>query len=173
MSRIYSFLAALATVILFALVVWQMGYKAAQRDAKELEAKQLGQAFEQGREFGTVRDRVVTEYVDRVQIVEKRGATIIKEVPVYVSPKADAACAVNTGFVRLHDAAATGVDLPPTGNASAANDAPSGVALSAVAATNVANYTACNANAEQLSSLQILVREFQARQRGQPPPDER
>ena len=75
MSRIYSFLAALATVILFALVVWQMGYKAAQRDAKELEAKQLGQAFEQGREFGTVRDRVVTEYVDRVQIVEKRGAT--------------------------------------------------------------------------------------------------
>lgn len=167
MSRISPFWAALTTALfaLFVLFVWQMGYTAAQRDAKALEAEQLDKAFEQGREFGTVRDRVVTEYVDRVQIVEKRGATIIKEVPVYVSPKADAACAVNTGFVRLHDAAAKGVDLPPARDASPANDTPSGVALSAVAATNVANYTACNANAEQLSNLQTLVREFQARQR--------
>lgn len=164
MTRLYI---ALALVVAFVLVGigYRLGVDHEQGIKLQQSVERLNQAFEQGREFGTVRDRVVTEYVDRVQIVEKRGATIIKEVPVYVSPKADAACAVNTGFVRLHDAAAKGVDLPPARDASPANDAPSGVALSAVAATNVANYTACNANAEQLSSLQTLVREFQARQR--------
>ena len=169
MSRIYSFLAALATVILFALVVWQMGYKAAQRDAKELEAKQLGQAFEQGREFGTVRDRVVTEYVDRVQVIKERGATIIKEVPVYVSAKADAACIVNAGFVRLHDAGAK--SLPAPDPAGYADEASSGIALSTVAATTVENYTSCNANAEQLTMLQALLREYQVHgYGGQAPP---
>ncbi len=53
--------------------------------------------------------RVVTQYVDRVQVVRERGDTITKEIPVYVTPTADAACAVPVGFVRIHDAAAAGV----------------------------------------------------------------
>ena len=56
--------------------------------------------------------RVVTEYVDRVQVVRERGDTITKEVPVYVTPTADAACAVPAGFVHIHDAAAAGIAPP-------------------------------------------------------------
>ena len=55
--------------------------------------------------------KVVTRYVDRVRVVREKGDTIIKEVPVYVPAQADAACTVNRGFVRLHDAAAAG-ELP-------------------------------------------------------------
>ena len=55
--------------------------------------------------------KVVTQYVDRVQVVREKGDTIIKEVPVYVPVQADAACTINRGFVRLHDAAAAG-ELP-------------------------------------------------------------
>lgn len=136
------------------------------RDAQQVAAERLSQAFEQGQALGTVRDKVVTVYVDRVQVVEKRGATLIKEVPVYVSAKADAACVVPVGFVRLHDAGATGTEPAAPDSTGAADAAPSGVALSTVAATNVGNYTACHANAEQLSSLQAIVHDYQERQAG-------
>jgi len=98
--------------------------------------------------------QVVTEYVDRVKIVRQAGETIIKEVPVYVSAQADAACLVPRGFVRLHDAAAQGVVPEPAGNSDAA---PAGVALSAVAGTVAENYTACRENAEQLIALQSWI----------------
>ena len=64
--------------------------------------------------------KVVTQYVDRVRVVREKGDTIIKEVPVYVPVQADAACTINRGFVRMHDAAAAG-DLPePARDADAA-----------------------------------------------------
>lgn len=138
------------------------------RDAQQVAAEQLRQAFEQGQALGTVRDKIVTEYVDRVQVITERGQTIIQKVPVYVSAEADAACTVNAGFVRLHDAAAHALPAPePSG---AADDAPAGIALSAVGATTAANYAACNANAEQLTQLQELVRQYQAQQEGRAPP---
>ena len=104
--------------------------------------------------------KVITEYVDRVQIVRERGATITKEVPVYVTAQADAACSVPVGFVRIHDAAAQGTDLV---GPAADPDAPAaGVALSTVADTVASNYTACHANAEQVVALQAYINELLA-----------
>lgn len=101
--------------------------------------------------------KVVTEYVDRVHLMRVKGDTIIKEVPVYVPVQADAACTINRGFVRLHDAAAAG-ELPETAGDA---DAPApGIALSAVAGTVAANYQTCHENAEQLKALQAWVREM-------------
>lgn len=112
----------------------------------------------------TVRERqaqatvkVVTQYVDRVRVVREKGDTIIKEVPVYVPVQADAACTINRGFVRLHDAAAAG-DLPEP--ARDADAAAAGIALSAVAGTLAANYQTCHENAEQLRALQAWVSEM-------------
>ncbi len=96
-------------------------------------------------------------YTDRVRVVREKGDTIIKEVPVYVPVQADAACTINRGFVRLHDAAAAG-ELPET--ARDADAAAAGVALSAVAGTIAANYQACNESAEQLRALQAWVNEM-------------
>lgn len=99
--------------------------------------------------------RVVTEYVDRVQIVRERGDTITKEVPVYVTPTADAACAVPVGFVHIHDAAAAGI--APTGTAGDPDAPAAGVALSVVAETTAANYGQYHAAGEQVTALQQLV----------------
>ena len=59
------------------------------------------------------------------------------------------------GFVRLHDAAARGGDLSTASEgAGQSDDAPSGVALSAAAATIVANYGGCRADEQRLADLQ-------------------
>lgn len=100
--------------------------------------------------------KVVTQYVDRVQVVREKGDTIIKEVPVYVDREADRACVVPVGFVRVHDSAAANV---PVGDPGSSDAAPSGVALSAVAASVAGNYTTCHENAEQLIALQARVRD--------------
>ncbi|HEJ2438996.1 TPA: hypothetical protein SLZ45_000437 [Burkholderia multivorans] len=102
--------------------------------------------------------KVVTQYVDRVQVVREKGDTIVKEVPVYVDREADRACVVPVGFVRVHDAAAANV---PVGDPGSADAAPSGVALSAVAATVAGNYTTCHENAEQLIALQARVHDIE------------
>ena len=101
--------------------------------------------------------KVVTQYVDRVRVVREKGETIIKEVPVYVPVQADAACSINRGFVRLHDAAAAGELPEPARDADAAS---AGIALSAVAGTVAANYQTCHENAEQLRALQAWVSEI-------------
>ena len=121
-----------------------------QREAVQIAEQQQRQAQ------ATVK--VVTRYVDRVRVVREKGQTIVKEVPVYVPAEADAACSVNRGFVRLHDAAAGDVPEPATD----ADAAASGVALSAVAATVATNYQTCHENAEQLRALQTWVGEMTA-----------
>ncbi|RMX18080.1 hypothetical protein EBQ34_03190 [Vandammella animalimorsus] len=100
--------------------------------------------------------KVVTQYVDRVRVVREKGDTIIKEVPVYVPAQADAACTVNRGFVRLHDAAAAGELPTSTGDSDAAA---SGLALSTVAGTVTANYQTCHETAERLKALQEWIRD--------------
>ena len=131
-----------------------------------MQAQWAAAAQQQTLQTATIRERqaqatvkVVTQYVDRVRIVREKGDTIIKEVPVYVPVQADAACTINRGFVRLHDAAAAGELPEPARDADAAS---AGIALSAVAGTVAANYQTCQENAEQLRALQAWVREMGA-----------
>ena len=128
----------------------------AQWDAAiQQQALQTAAAIRERQAQATVK--VVTQYVDRVRVVREKGDTIIKEVPVYVPVQADAACTINRGFVRLHDAAAAGELPEPARDADAAA---AGIALSAVAGTVAANYQTCHENAEQLRALQAWVSEM-------------
>jgi len=95
--------------------------------------------------------KVVTQYVDRVRTVHVTGETLIKEVPIYVSPDSPA---LPGGFRMLHDAAALG-QLPDPARVA---DAPAVPAQDA-AATVAANYLTCRENAEQLTALQSWIRE--------------
>ena len=126
----------------------------AQWDAASA-AQQQAQAQIQTRQAeATVQ--VVTQYVDRIQVVREKGDTLIQEIPIYVPVHADAACTVHRGFVSLHDAAAAGKLPEPARDA----DAPAeGLALSAVAATVVTNYQTCHENSEQLKALQDWIRQ--------------
>jgi hypothetical protein len=87
---------------------------------------------------------------DRVRVVTR---TITKEIPAYVTLEADAGCVVPDGFRRLHDAAAAGV-LPAAEPPGKSADAPSGLALSAVADTVSRNYGICHETAERLKGWQ-------------------
>lgn len=91
---------------------------------------------------------VVTEYVDRVQIVKEAGKTIVKEIPVYVKVNNDH-CMLPAGFRLLHDAAATNTVPDPS---RIANEA--AVDAATVAETVAENYATCNEIREQLVSLQ-------------------
>ncbi|MEA9575667.1 hypothetical protein [Xanthomonas campestris] len=148
-------------IILLALIaalvggcVWQeQRVSDAQKQRKQaLDAKAAAIAE---RDSAKASTKIVVEYVDRVQIVREAGATITREIPIYVTQKADAACAIPAGFVRLHDAAATG---QPAGPSTGDPDAPAaGITLSAIAGTVADNYTSCHATATQLSALQDWI----------------
>ena len=119
---------------------WDADKKSMQLALAEAKAKQA-----------EVTTKVVTEYVDRVQVIREKGDTIIKEVPKYVP--------INTpdlpGGFRVHyDAAARG-ELPDS--AGIADAAP--VAAQDVAATTAENFQRCHQNAEQLTLLQKLLGE--------------
>ena len=93
---------------------------------------------------------------DRIRTVTR---TLIEEVSSHVPPAVDAAYALPRGFVRLHDAAAAGVDLPAAAaSPGQPDDAPSGVALSDAAAVIVGNYGACRADQARLATLQQWAR---------------
>lgn len=152
----YRLLALAALCIAVFSFGWLKGtsHVQAQWDAATA-AQQQAQAQAQTRQAETTV-QVVTQYVDRIQVVREKGDTLIQEVPVYVPVQADAACTVHRGFVSLHDAAAAG-ELPEP---SRDPDAPAeGLALSAVAATVVTNYQTCHENAEQLKALQDWIRQ--------------
>ena len=107
-----------------------------------------------------VTSRIETRAAEAQVQIRTVTRTLIQEVPVYVTPDADDRCIVPVGFVRLHDAAAAGGAVPEP--AGLADDAPSGLELSAVAAGVAENYgDVCRANAQQLSDLQAWVREQQ------------
>ena len=153
----YRLLALIALAVALLGFGWVKGaaHVQAQWDAAVQQRSLQVAAVRQKQAEATVK--VVTQYVDRVRIVREKGKTIIQEVPVYVPVQADASCAINRGFVRLHDAAAAGELPEPARDADAAA---AGIALSAVAGTVAANYQTFHENAEQLRALQVWVREM-------------
>jgi hypothetical protein len=97
-----------------------------------------------------VTEKVVTQYVDRVQVIHEQGKTLTKQVVKYVPLSTPD---LPYGFRLLHDAAATGVPLPETPGRL---DGPT-VPAAQVAGTIVDNYTGCRANGEQVKALQDWI----------------
>ena len=127
--------------------VWQL-------KVKELEttiAKQELAAAE-------VTTEVITQYVDRIKIVEGKTHEIIKKVPIYITKESDDKCVINNGFVILHDNAAKNEVPESTGTA---NEDSSDVKLSTVAETVSQNYGTYYQVVEQLKSLQSWINKQQ------------
>jgi hypothetical protein len=94
--------------------------------------------------------KVVTHYVDRVRAVHDTTQAIQREIPSYVTPATDRAFPLPVGFVRLHDAAATGVLPGPARDTDAtASDVTASQAVHVIAA----NYGACLEIREQLNAV--------------------
>lgn len=129
-AAVAAFLAKYWRQIGTAVIVAGLAYGIEQFGEHRIQAKwdlAVSQAAEKVQETKTEEAKetvkVVTEYVDRVQIVREKGATIIKEVPKYVTKEDDARCGtIGAGFVQLWNAANEG-ELPA---ASRDPDAPAG-----------------------------------------------
>lgn len=97
--------------------------------------------------------------------------TQIKEVPVYVTPEADARFPLPVGLVRLHDAAALGVDVADVPDpAGRPDDSASAVAASDLGGAIAGNYGECRADQARLIGLQGWVRDQAAAFTGKAPP---
>lgn len=99
-----------------------------------------------------VTTQVVTKYVDRIKLVEREGAEVIRYVEKLIPANTPD---LPSGFRVLHDAAALGqLPLSPT-----ATDGPPEVPVTVAAETIATNYQTCRLNIEQLKSLQDWVTE--------------
>lgn len=96
-------------------------------------------------------ERVRIVFIEKAAEIKWRTKTITERVREYVTAKDDAACPINRGFVRLHDAAASGT-VP--GSPARTDGEPSGVPLSTVAETVASNYGTAHLCAARLEAWQ-------------------
>ena len=121
-----------------------------KRDAANAEAiAALGSKNEE------IRERVVTEYVDRTRTIREKEYIYVtaanSEVPSqYI---------LSNGWVTLHNVAAAPVYVSPVPG-TVGDATPSGVTDNAALGTVVSNYSICKQNAEQLVALQRWVTEI-------------
>lgn len=102
------------------------------------------------RDLAKAKENVITVYVDRVKIVKEKEYVYIDK-----SKNVPSKCELSTGWVLLHDSAATGSEPDPTGVTDATS---SGIKDNKALETVVSNYSTCQQTAEQLKSLQEWVR---------------
>ena len=125
-------------------------------DVWQLKVKEMETAIaKQELAAAEVTHEVITQYVDRVKIVEGKTHEIIKKVPVYITKESDDKCTINNGFVSLHDHASKNEVPEPTGSV---NEDSSDVKLSTVAETVSQNYGTYYQVVEQLKALQSWIR---------------
>lgn len=146
---------AIATIAFTAVFCFglYLGNKMGVSSCYEATIEAQRHTIETGIKQAVVSDKTVTEYVDRVQIVQGKSREIIKEVKVYVQDT----CTLSGGFRLLHDSAIYN-ELPDPARIADAE----AIGLEAATQTILENYQACNVNAETLSSLQGWVREQSA-----------
>lgn len=150
-------LAALALALLLVAARVEVGRLERRIAASELARGAAVAAAAEARARQDERARQIEAVaVARIRKVREASQTLLEKVRAHVSSEADDRCVVPVGFVRLHDAAASG--LPASGPAGLADDAASGTALSGVGAALVQNYGIARENAEQLKALQAWVR---------------
>jgi hypothetical protein len=130
-----------------------VGHKWGVSACYEATIEAQAHSIETGIKQAVVSDQTVTQYVDRVQIVQGKSREIIKEVKVYVQDT----CTLSGGFRLLHDSAVNN-ELPSPSRIADAET----ISVEAVAQTVIENYQACNVNSETLSSLQGWIKEQSA-----------
>ena len=127
-----------------------VGHKWGVSSCYEATIEAQRHTIETGVKQAVVSDKTVTEYVDRVQIVQGKSREIIREVKIYVQDTSN----LSPGFRMLHDSAVNN-ELPDP--ARIVDEAP--VSVADVAETVATNYGLCEETKTTLQALQSWVRE--------------
>lgn len=105
-------------------------------------------------ENAKISDNVVTEFVDRTNVVREKEV-IYRDVAGKMQPQHD----LSNGWIHLHDVAAR---LANPDMKLASDSSPSGVMDNTALAVVISNYSVCRQNAEQLASLQKWINDNRA-----------
>lgn len=148
----------LAIVALIAGVFFY-GYTKGSANA---DAKLASFAAEQGKQIvalekknSEISNKVVTEYVDRVNTIKEKEYVYRDIIKDRVPTQYD----MSSGWVYTHDLSVSAGDA----DAARASDArPSGITDTAALLNIVSNYATCQTNAEQLRKLQSWITENKA-----------
>ena len=127
-----------------------IGHKWGVSACYEATIEAQAHSIETGIKQAVVSDQTVTKYVDRVQIVQGKSRTIIKEIPIYVKDT----CTLSADWRMLHDSAVKS-ELPDPTRDSDERTVTATDALETVAV----NYGICHENSQTLQALQSWVRE--------------
>jgi hypothetical protein len=121
-------------------------------ESEELKRKQAELQTALTVEIANIKERIVTQYIDRIKVVKEKEYVYRDQATNVVPDRTE----LSNGWVYLHDSSARGIDADPTRSADATG---SGVEANQALATVVENYGTCQANAEQIASLQNYARE--------------
>lgn len=113
----YAALAALVAALW--LHGWTTGREGVRDDWEAATAKQEAAALAHAMELAKRADEITLAYITQTRTIREKGATIVREVPRYVTPADDRACPVPAGFVSLLNAAARNELPSATGSAHA------------------------------------------------------
>lgn len=138
--RALPFLLIAAVIGLYTWWIENVGYERGRAELAEYIAKQATENIAARRVVEKIVREVEVKYVDRVRVIEKQGATIINEVPTYVTKADDSACQLRTGFVRIVDAAAKGEHPGPPSDADRTS---AGITLVDASGVIADNYKTC------------------------------
>ena len=127
-----------------------VGHKWGVSSCYEATIEAQRHTIETGIKQAVVSDQTVTKYVDRVQIVQGKSRTIIKEIPIYVKDT----CTLSADWRMLHNNAVNNA-VSDTSRDSDEGTVTATDALKTVAA----NYGICHENSQTLQALQSWVRE--------------
>lgn len=146
-------------VVAAAVMAWQhIEIGSLQTKVDTAQAQAIASQFDA--QSASLNIKTVTQFTDRLIVVHDTTNSIQLQVPAYVPPSTDRAFPLPLGFVRLHDAAATGV--PEVDGPGPADAEPSTIAASTALSVIVGNYGTCHETTEQLIALQDWERQREA-----------
>lgn len=146
----YKLLAGVALIIGVFFYGYTKGSANAQAEINAFEAETNDVIADLERKNQEISNTVVTQYVDRVQVVREKEYVYRDIVETIVPNQHD----MSNGWVYTHDAAASSNDADP---ARASDAASSGIADTQALVGIIRNYSVCQQNAEQLIQLQQWV----------------
>jgi hypothetical protein len=132
-----------------------MGHQIGVSGCYEAQIKAQAHSIETGIKQAVVSDQTVTKYVDRVQIVQGKSRTIIKEIPIYVQDTVN----LSGGWRMLHNNAVYNEVSDTTRDSDEGTVKAQSVTATDALETVIRNYGICHENSQTLESLQSWVRE--------------
>ena len=149
----------IALILAIVLGAFSYGYTKGNARAEAEIAKFAARASELQaaleKEQSNIKEKVITEYVDKIQKVKEKQYVYVKQAEEVVPNQYN----LSNGWVYLHDASASGADAD---NARASDATASDVKDNQALSVIIDNYGTCKRNAEQLAALQDYIAKVKA-----------